>query len=90
MPPMLIKSQPRLQRLRKHRLANKVYNLTDNNQDKRNRIHPMDMQMEHLDTNRHAPKRAREQRNVEERRGTQAEQHGCERVEEREDERVAS
>ena len=50
----------------------------------------MHMQVKHLDTDDHAPEIAREEGNVLERSGREAIQDGDERVEEEEDQRVAS
>jgi hypothetical protein len=90
MPLALIFTQPRLQRIAQLRLSQEVNNLTQNDKHKRNRIHPMNSQMEDLDTNRDAPKAACQQRDIEEGRRTQPEQQRRKRVKQRENEGVSS
>lgn len=89
MSPLLINAQPRLQRLAHKTLPQEINHLPDDDQHKRDWIHPVDAQPKHLDANRHAPEAARQKTDVEKGGARQAEQNRCKTVKQREDERVA-
>jgi len=73
-------TQPGLQRLTDHALSQKVNDLTDDDQDKSNWIHPMDAEPKHLYANGHAPEASSQQADVEEGGRAKAKQDGSEGV----------
>ena len=87
-PTLLILAQPRLVRLSKHTLPAEVQHMPNNDKNKSNRVHPVNMKMEDLNTNSHTPKVSSQKRNIEERGRGKTEHERSERVEERENEGV--
>lgn len=84
----MILAQPWLLGLTLRALREEVDRQTHDDQDKRNRIHPVHAQVKYLDADAHAPEVRRQQTDVEEGRAGKAEQHWCKGVKEREDERI--
>lgn len=88
-PALLMFAQPRLQRFTNQALAQEVDDLSNDDEHKGNRVHPVNRQMEDLDADSDTPERSGEEGDVEERRAGKAEQNWCQRVEERKDKRVS-
>lgn len=85
----LILAQPWLQRLTDHTLSQKVDHLSNNNEDKGDGVHPVNVQSEDLDANRHTPEASCEKGDVEKCSGAETEQDRCKGVEEGKDECVS-
>lgn len=85
----LVPSEPRLPRLAHDFFADKVDDQPDHDAHKRDGIHPMDVQPEHLDPNHHAPEIPGQQADVEKGRGCDAEHERREGVEQWDTEGVA-
>ena len=85
---LLILPQPRFLRLSQNSLTQVINEMTNHDQDERNRIHPVYPQMEDFDTNYHAPEIPCQKRDILERRAGEAVQNGNECVENSQNERV--
>ena len=77
MSPLLIFAQPRLQRLTHQTLSQEVDDLTDDDENKSDRVHPVNVQSKHLDTDRYTPEASGKQGNVEESSGAETEENRC-------------
>ena len=86
---LLIPPQPRLPRLPQNTFPDEINDQSTDDANERDGIHPVYMQMKHLDSDRRAPKVPRQQGNVEEGRGRETEEDGGAAVEDEEQERVA-
>lgn len=87
-PLFLILAQPNLLRLAQNSLPQKVNQLAEHDEHKRDRIQEMDPISKHSHPDNHAPKVGRQQTDVEKRGRSQAIQNRHKRVEERQHERV--
>lgn len=86
---LLVATQPGLARLAQDAAAEIIDKVADDDEHKRDRVHPVDVQVQRLDPDDHAPEVARQQGDVHERGRRQAEDEGRGRVEEGQAEGVA-
>ena len=85
---LLILAKPRLPRLSQHAFCSVVDEMPAHDQHKCHGIHPMNVQMEHLYSHNHTPKVSRQETDIEEGRGSHAEDHRRGGVEPRKNERI--
>lgn len=86
--PLLILPQPRLQRLPQHALPHEINDQPTDDAHERDGIHPVDVLVEDLDADHHAPEVPRQQGDVEKGRRREPEHDGRPGVEDEQAERV--